>query len=152
GRAEVGEASMTEAEWLACTDPEEMLPLLRGKASDRKLRLFACSWARRVWHFITHPDSRTAVEVAERFAEGEASTEALGRARYDAQEVMFAPGPGGNLAWKPAWGISEENAWYAAEHVSRWGEWDWLDFLEGNSLTADRLLAEQASALRCVFG
>lgn len=33
---------MTEAEWLACTDPQEMLDLLKGRASERSLRLFAC--------------------------------------------------------------------------------------------------------------
>src|SRR4051812_20668122 len=30
---------MTEAEWLACDDPQPMLDFLRGKVGDRKLRL-----------------------------------------------------------------------------------------------------------------
>ena len=37
---------MTEAEWLAATDPVPMLEFPRGKASDRKLRLAVCGAAR----------------------------------------------------------------------------------------------------------
>jgi hypothetical protein len=39
---------MTEGEWLACGDPRPMLAFLRGKVSDRKLRLFSGA-ATTVW-------------------------------------------------------------------------------------------------------
>src|SRR4051812_36381740 len=34
---------MTEADWLACSDPAAMLALLWGETTDRKLRLYACA-------------------------------------------------------------------------------------------------------------
>ena len=44
-------------EWQSYDDPGEMLLHLRGKASPRKLYLFACACVRQVWHLLT--DERT---------------------------------------------------------------------------------------------
>jgi hypothetical protein len=82
---------MTESEWLACTDPTPMLEFLRGKASERKLRLFAVARCREVWHLFTEEKSRYAVETAERWAEsqnGSALASAHAAARLAYQEAL----------------------------------------------------------------
>jgi hypothetical protein len=78
---------MTEDEWLACTDPEPMLAFLRGKTSDRKLRLFACACLRWAWGRLEDARSREAVEVSERYADGLANQEELAVARQRAWEA-----------------------------------------------------------------
>src|SRR5262249_789725 len=72
---------MTEAEWLACTDPDKMLKFLYGKASDRKLRLFSVGCIRRGWHLIDDPNLRHGVETIQRFVDGCARDRDRGKAR-----------------------------------------------------------------------
>ena len=54
---------MTDAEWMTCDHPIPMLAILRGKASDRKLRLFAVACCRRSWEVLEEECGRQAVEV-----------------------------------------------------------------------------------------
>ncbi len=64
---------MTEAEWLACTDPQKMLGFLREKASNRKLRLFACLCARNVLPLLSgdlYTTGAMVVKVGEDHADG----------------------------------------------------------------------------------
>src|SRR5262245_59072030 len=75
---------MTKTEWLKCANPEPMLAFLRGKASYRKLHLFACACFRRIWHLLSDKRSRKAVEVLEHSAEGLATPEAPTAARASA--------------------------------------------------------------------
>jgi hypothetical protein len=76
---------MTETDWLTATNPRRLLELLRGRASDRKLRLFACACCRRVWERMRDERSRRAVEVAERYADGLANAAELEAACFPAQ-------------------------------------------------------------------
>lgn len=71
---------MTEAEWLACTDPQKMLKFLRRKANDRRLRLFACGCCRQIWKDLTLKSVRQAVEIAESYADGTVADKELKQA------------------------------------------------------------------------
>ncbi len=68
---------MTEAEWLKETDPTPMLEFLRGKASDRKLRLFAVACCRRHWHLLNRDVLRPGLKVIERYANNKANDREL---------------------------------------------------------------------------
>ncbi|HYV39291.1 MAG TPA: hypothetical protein VE988_26620 [Gemmataceae bacterium] len=100
---------MTEQEWLTCIDPWPMLEFLRGKASDRKLRLFAVACHRHIWHLLTDAtDSRKTLEFAERFADGFATTNDLhGRA-------WGTPGSAFSVVLYKAWDAAENAIQFTA--------------------------------------
>jgi hypothetical protein len=75
---------MTEQEWLQATDPQKMLDFLKGRASDRKLRLFAVACCRLVWHRVDDWGSWNAVESAELFADGQIRFEEMTAAAAEA--------------------------------------------------------------------
>jgi hypothetical protein len=56
---------MTEEEWNGCTDSRRMLRFLHDKASNRKMRLFACGCGRRVRDFFCTERIILGVEVAD---------------------------------------------------------------------------------------
>lgn len=88
---------MSSADWYASDDPAAMLAFLTGAnaglrdplacVSDRKLRLFAAACCRQVWRLLPDARSRRAVEVAEAFADAEATAEELMRAWQGALAV-----------------------------------------------------------------
>jgi hypothetical protein len=80
---------MTEEEFLRWESPVALLKCLTNTMSNRKYRLFLCGWYRRSWDRLT-PESRKAVELAERFADGEISRVRL---MWAIKKSLRSPGP-----------------------------------------------------------
>jgi hypothetical protein len=72
--------------WQTCSTPARTLESLRGRATLRKLRLFGCACCRSIWHLLRDEECRSAVEAAERFADGLLSAEDLAAARHRAEQ------------------------------------------------------------------
>lgn len=123
---------MTEAEWLGSGDPEVMLDFVRGRVSDRKLRLFACGCCRRIWN-LWDVRARNAVEAAEQFADGLADRKKLDAARTaiggTSLGTRAVTGGAARIAtdadaWQAARNASRNAAWVAANQSSTGGHWE----------------------------
>jgi hypothetical protein len=156
---------MTEAQWLAGTDPRMMRWfLLEGQAKERKLRLFGSACCRRMWHLLSNERSRRAVEAAERYADADADGEELRFARLGAEnvaETLIASAP---TAEREA----QASAAFAALSVTV-DDWRSADYTSSNATSAayhaataanvpsaadarDGERAAQACLLRDIFG
>jgi len=61
---------MTEAEWLACTDPHAMQTLLSGQTNWRKRALFACAYCERLANPFNHRCKAEILPQVEAAADG----------------------------------------------------------------------------------
>lgn len=68
-------------------DLQQMLDVFK-RTSDRKLRLLGVACCRRLWHLLDDDRSRKAVEVVERFVEGEAGEEEVHQAWLAASDAV----------------------------------------------------------------
>ncbi|AMV25141.1 hypothetical protein VT84_12150 [Gemmata sp. SH-PL17] len=119
---------MTEAEWLACEDAQQMLDFIRVKASERELRLWACA---------------SALQRHGRFG----IAEAVAIAEEWADDVRPVVPNHPSLAW-----VCNESAWRAAYEGTAG---DLKRLLRGSTLeVADnrRALRYQLLTLHDIFG
>ena len=101
---------MTEDQWLASTDPTEMLEFLEssGKASNRKIRLFAVACCRRVSCLLTDARSHAALDAAEGSISPSQLSSAWFNARRAVMESAAIQGAQASIrppvkAWFPSW-------------------------------------------------
>ncbi len=112
---------MNASEWQTCNDAWRMLSALKGRVSERKLRLFACAACRRLWPLLTDERSRAAVEVSERYADGLASFEELYKAVIPAANASDAAAQAQRRGWNVAQTAAEaaSTAQAGAERAAR---------------------------------
>jgi hypothetical protein len=142
---------VTEAEWLECADPLVLLEFLKGKATNRKLRLFAVGCCHLIWSNLTTHRSRRAVELAELYADGLASEADLHRARSMAIAAVREQMRVGSRRLVDDSVIERERRLYFPAEAAHIHD----PFLIGRLrlVGSDPLLRPQSPALlRCIFG
>jgi hypothetical protein len=113
-----------------------------GIVNDKTLRLFAVGCARKVQHLMKDQRSIDALDVAERYANGNATKNELAAARDAAREAAWASAwasaraaawdaaweaageAAGEAAWEAAWEAAGEAAWAAAGDAARAAAWE----------------------------
>jgi hypothetical protein len=88
-----------------------------GYNDQKVLRLMAVSFAREVQHLMKDQRSIDALNVAERYANGEATEEEFQAARNAARYASWG------AARYASWGAARNDAWDAARYAARYASW-----------------------------
>ena len=148
---------MTEKEWPTSGSPQAMIQYCWSGASARKKRLFGCACCYRLGDRF--PDPRrclTAVRVAERFADGEGTAEALDTAYRAARFVVRSHTRRGKRDDEPEelFGGTAACSHVASPDIDHI-RWAWNDIANTRLEAGAKWHAELAATcdlLRCVFG
>jgi hypothetical protein len=138
--------AMNENMWFRCMDAGPMLEWLATvrPPSERKLRLFVCSFLRTVWQLLPDEFSRQAVEVAERYADGHATRDELEEAQLLIPTVRDMENPGIDP--------TVERLWIAAADATEGDEEFWRPPVDELALDDVAEGAIQPPLLRDIFG
>jgi hypothetical protein len=96
-----------------------MLNWLRGRGSERKLRLYACACCRQIADVLTDldPDTVAVIGRFEDFSDGKVPSPASSLPWPRAEGRLIPTLCSSDLAWRVITGLSEESAWNAARTV-----------------------------------
>jgi hypothetical protein len=158
---------MTVTEWLTATEPTPMVEFLRGKASDRKLRLFAVGSVLPFADLLPDSRSRRALQAAEEFADGRISAQELELAHTASwsavSELPLSTSSALVALSKAVAKASDHEGWWAAEKVrdsvvdfegdvSETGDERDLEPSEEWMASAERSRVRMSDLVRDIFG
>jgi hypothetical protein len=118
GKTSPDDAPLAYSTILESNGLDDALWCLRAEPQHASIwRMYAVRCARRVQHLMTDERSIRALDVAERYARGEATDEGLAAARAAASDVRTAAGAASRAAWAAAWATAGAASRAAASDV-----------------------------------
>jgi hypothetical protein len=132
-----------------------MLDWIRGQSTPRKKRLFGCACCYRIYDLVPDPRSRTAVRVAERFADGGATADALATAHRAARSIIGRFSRGESYTDAERFSGTAACSNIASDDPDHGLLWAWKDAAETRLEAGAKWHTELATTcdlIRCIFG